>query len=350
MPNSHTLDQNLQRLITARTSIANAIVQKGGTVSQGDGFEDFPDDIATISANQPIVPEKIEYLRQQAVQPKGFYFVNFTEKSWAGLTSFEGSYVWTDGTDIYYSGGSSSTQYVLDKETSAWNTKTWIGQTLRGDYIWSDGTDIYYSNNNAQKVLDKATSTWNTKTWSGLTSFNASNVWTDGTDIYYSSGSSQYVLDKSTSTLNTKTWSGLTSFNGQYVWTDGTNIYYSYSGSNYVLDKATSTWSTKTWSGLTDFYGIDIWTDGTNIYCANFTGNGKPYICVLNKSTSTWKSIYLNLSNGIAIKGRNFWSDGTDIYHDSNNSNQYRMTLQYIEPSSDPISIKTTKCILGYNS
>lgn len=49
MPNSHTLDQNLQRLITARTSIADAIVQKGGNVSQGDGFEDFPSDIASIT-------------------------------------------------------------------------------------------------------------------------------------------------------------------------------------------------------------------------------------------------------------------------------------------------------------
>lgn len=43
-----TIEQNLTKLINAKTSIANAITAKGGTVSQGDGFEDFPSDIATI--------------------------------------------------------------------------------------------------------------------------------------------------------------------------------------------------------------------------------------------------------------------------------------------------------------
>jgi hypothetical protein len=45
-----TIAENLTKLQAARTSIADAIVQKGGTVSQGDGFEDFPSDIATIPA------------------------------------------------------------------------------------------------------------------------------------------------------------------------------------------------------------------------------------------------------------------------------------------------------------
>ena len=44
-----TIAENLTKLQAARTSIADAIVQKGGTVSQGDGFEDFPDDIASIT-------------------------------------------------------------------------------------------------------------------------------------------------------------------------------------------------------------------------------------------------------------------------------------------------------------
>ena len=46
MPN--TIAQNLARLVAARTAIANAIVVKGGTVNSGDGFEEFPADIATI--------------------------------------------------------------------------------------------------------------------------------------------------------------------------------------------------------------------------------------------------------------------------------------------------------------
>ena len=46
MPN--TIADNLLRLQTARTAIATAITTKGGTVTQGDGFEEFPADIATI--------------------------------------------------------------------------------------------------------------------------------------------------------------------------------------------------------------------------------------------------------------------------------------------------------------
>lgn len=43
-----TIAENLTKLQTARTNIASAITAKGGTVSQGDGFEDFATDIATI--------------------------------------------------------------------------------------------------------------------------------------------------------------------------------------------------------------------------------------------------------------------------------------------------------------
>ena len=46
MPN--TIAQNLQRLVNAKSAISEAITAKGGTVSSGDGFEDFPTDIATI--------------------------------------------------------------------------------------------------------------------------------------------------------------------------------------------------------------------------------------------------------------------------------------------------------------
>ena len=43
-----TLNDNLTRLSLARTNIASAIIAKGGTVGQNDGFEDFVSDIASI--------------------------------------------------------------------------------------------------------------------------------------------------------------------------------------------------------------------------------------------------------------------------------------------------------------
>lgn len=45
---THTITENLQRLVTVKTNIANAITEMGGTVNDGDGFEAFPADIATI--------------------------------------------------------------------------------------------------------------------------------------------------------------------------------------------------------------------------------------------------------------------------------------------------------------
>ena len=46
MPN--TLEENVNRVKAAKTAIANAITAKGGTVSSGDGLEDFASDIGTI--------------------------------------------------------------------------------------------------------------------------------------------------------------------------------------------------------------------------------------------------------------------------------------------------------------
>lgn len=44
----HTIAENLERLIAARTDIADAIVNMGGTVTSGAGLEEFPYDISTI--------------------------------------------------------------------------------------------------------------------------------------------------------------------------------------------------------------------------------------------------------------------------------------------------------------
>ena len=45
----HTIAENLTRLQNAKTAIGNAITAKGGTVASGDGLENFPSDIATIT-------------------------------------------------------------------------------------------------------------------------------------------------------------------------------------------------------------------------------------------------------------------------------------------------------------
>ena len=189
----------------------------------------------------------------------------YNTKTWSGLVNFFGKYIWTDGVDTYYSGGSA--QYILNKGTSTWVEKTWGGLTsFYGRNVWTDGVDTYYSGGSAQYILNKGTSTWVEKTWEGLTLFDGESIWTDNENIYYSFSSTQYVLNKDTSTWVEKTWEGLTDFFGQYVWTDGDNIYYSEGSAQYILNKGTSTWVEKTWGGLTSFDGQNVWTDNESIY------------------------------------------------------------------------------------
>ena len=79
---------------------------------------------------------------------------------------------------------------------NTWFEKTWAGLTsFSGSNIWTDGDTIYYSSGTAQYVLNKATSTWTPKTWTGLPNFSGSLIWTDGDNIYYGFvGETQYVL------------------------------------------------------------------------------------------------------------------------------------------------------------
>ena len=218
--------------------------------------------------------------------------------------------IWTDGENTYYS--SSSEQYVLNKETSTWEEKTWSGLTnFSGVYIWTDGESIYYSNDTEQYVLNKETSTWSEKIWEGLTNPNAVYIWTDSTNIYYSNGLyEQYQLNQETSTWEQKTWYGLTNFECAFIWTDNTNVFYSDDSKQYVLNKETSTWEQKIWYGFNPSSGLGIWTDGESIY---YSSNTEQY--VLNKETSTWsEKIWTGLTNPNALY---IWTDGVNIYHTS---------------------------------
>lgn len=332
-----TIAENLQRLVDAKSDIADAITAKGGTVNHGDGFEEFPADIATIPSGGE------ETALNHTTKPVCVLTLGWTSKSWSGLTGVSGKNIWTDGTDVYYSYGTA--QYVLDKTTSAWKPKSWSGLTsFEGFNIWTDGGNIYYSSSytyseDVQYVLDKSTSTWTANTWTSTTGsftpkISGQYVWTDGDNIYctYPSGSSTsyttYVLDKATLTWDFKNWSGSTRPHGYYVWTDGTDVYYSNGSYQYVLNKATSSWSTKTWSGLTSFNGYNIWTDGTNIFYSNDS-----YQYVLG--ASTWFATSWSGNN--SFDGTGIWTDGKDIYCSDGSSS----SRQYVLGRA---SLKTTKC------
>ena len=211
---------------------------------------------------------------------------------------------------------------------TTWTAKTWNGFTnLDGRCIWTDGTHIYYSSGSSQYELDKATSTWTAKTWSGLTSFVGDKIWTDGTNIYFSNAKSyQYVLDKSTSTWTAKTWNGFTNLNGSCIWTDGTHIYYGTGASSvqYELDKSTSTWTAKTWSGVGYINGLKVqqydYQGSKALFfdnVASSSGTKNRYdiqVRKLNADASGWTAVgsqyYLSVSSSASPAESHFVADG----------------------------------------
>jgi len=231
-------------------------------------------------------------------------------------SSFSASYIWTDGTDIFYSTG--STQLVYNKNTSTWSTKTWSGTTtipertgfVKNLWYYTSGTRRYnyYSGGSSYYQYYLNGSSWNS-TAQQLSSMSGEYVWHDGNNVYYSAGTTHKYFDTNGSGWwDDKTWNGLSNFSGDEIWTDGTTIYCYHNKTHYVLNRSTSTWSVKTWNGfssVTSFYVKDIWHHGSDTFYSNGTNHYK-----LNPSTSTWTVV----SFGANFSGRDVWSDGTNWY------------------------------------
>ena len=67
----HTIAENLTRLQNAKTAIGNAIIAKGGTVTSGDGLEDFASDIGTIPDNSATIAALIDRSITSIEAPSG---------------------------------------------------------------------------------------------------------------------------------------------------------------------------------------------------------------------------------------------------------------------------------------
>lgn len=239
----------------------------------------------------------------------GYYFYELdlvnrvaTKLISAGLAFVMGSYVWTDGIDIFASTGGALTKKFDSDTLTFTDVDNGLPADISGFNIWTDGDDIYA----------KLTYKWNKTTkrfesfagFSGLTSLGG--VWTDGTNVYSSLNANQYVLNKTTLEWTAKTWTGLTDFNGIYIWTDGTNIYHSYGTTHYVLNVSNSTWSTKTWTGLTDFNGDNVWTKDGKTYVTDSSYN--QYVL----DGSTWTLVPTKRT--VPVLGSTIWTDGNNYY------------------------------------
>jgi hypothetical protein len=80
MPN--TIAENLQRLVDAKDDIAEAITAKGGTVSSGDGLEEFAADIATIPSGSSADAESYLMAMSSGFKNTSYaYIVNATNET-----------------------------------------------------------------------------------------------------------------------------------------------------------------------------------------------------------------------------------------------------------------------------
>lgn len=255
----------------------------------------------------------------------------WAKKDWGKLTQFDGSYVWTDGKNIYYS--HFEQQYQLDKSTSTWRTKNWGNELTSFDStdIWTDGNNIYYSDYQYQYWLNPSNSKWEEITWDGpLTSFQGRYVWTDGEKIYYSLNTNQqYYLGK-TNTWEAQTWHGVTPTAGNEIWQTNGEIYYK--DTHYLTKDTdghfTDTWASKTWGGLTSFNSTDIWTDGVNVYYSHAITGGIEHYQLIDKINGIWaKKTWKGFTS---FTGRDVWTDGVNVYysHYANGENdQYQLLL-----------------------
>ena len=281
--------------------------------------------------------------------PRGYVPTkNFTLKTFNGETLGSALYIWTDGTNIYYS--NNTVQLVLNGDT--WETKVWQGAPyFRGSMVFTFGGEIYLMDYQAtyggQKFVLRG-DTWEAITYQGTdriygrdfitdgtklyyagtrtfyecdirnniqtqlftgspgTSMNGYRFWSDGVNFYFSYGATQKVfLDGQ---WVAKTWNGMNSFNGDFIWTDGENIYYSFGATQMVL--IDDTWTDTSFTGLTSFRGEFMWYDGQNIF-AQATEGGDNYQLDSYTRTKYTITYFLSGCSGNINNPSNIYDDET---------------------------------------
>lgn len=135
MPN--TIAQNLARLQAARTAIATAITAKGGTVTVGDGLEDFPADIATIPSGGGTVRSGIIIANSNISNLSGnvYRIGNIVFGSFSGdvsLSNIKNKTVSVMVTDLGYDSGRSDTSIPFTG--CAFGPVFEVGTSIMGGY------------------------------------------------------------------------------------------------------------------------------------------------------------------------------------------------------------------------
>ena len=178
MPN--TIAQNLQRLVNAKSAISEAITAKGGTVSSGDGFEDFPTDIATIPSgggesgdtSKPVkfmdydgsivtsyTPEEFNELTEMPANPS---HDGLTAQGWNWTLSDAKEYVSSYGTlnvgQMYITSDGRTRLYVRMQEGRLSPVlKLYLNANTKLDIDWGDDTHSTFTSTSADYKSERHT-------------------------------------------------------------------------------------------------------------------------------------------------------------------------------------------------
>lgn len=246
---------------------------------------------------------------------------------------FQGSEVWTDGTDIRY-----DLSLIFNSTEHRWDIDklTGLSGTFYGYDVWTDGTNIYHSYYNKHYILDKSTKTWSSVTFTGQTSFHGVDIFHVDNKTYLAHDSTDskthyYELDTTNLSWTQKTWNGNApdpnGISGRHIWHHAGLIM---SASNsafrrYTLDPETMQWSR--YGNMSDPYmsAEDIWTDGVNTYITGYgvSSHGRYSTFILNEETLEWEYIHLE---GWPDDGD--YHSGSDVWHDLE-GNTYYMHLDH---------------------
>lgn len=246
-------------------------------------------------------------------------------KTWQGMTDFEGKYIWTANDTYYYSDTTKNLKLV----SNTWVNISTFNEAIDGQDVWTDGTNVYYSQGTGQQyIFDTNTETWNNMEWQGYQDIYGQMIWIRSGEIFFSNGADNFKLNgnlwelfedfTSEQPINgNQVYSDGESYyysntdinmyleyytwvikptdqqiDGNNVWTDGTNLYYSEQGIQLRYNQAQNTWEEQIWDGFIPTLAQEIWTDGTNIYYSEGTEQW-----ILKEETTTY-TITVNVSNG----------------------------------------------------
>lgn len=136
----------------------------------------------------------------RTTNPETWNNITWKDKSSNDVWYLNGRHIWHDYDGNTFMTGNimsyGNVKKVLLKGDTTWDNATITGAPnyFEGYNVWTDGTYIYQSDGSSHYVLDRTSGNWISKTWQGLTSFSGEYIWHDGDHIYYTVGSTSYEL------------------------------------------------------------------------------------------------------------------------------------------------------------